>query len=154
MKQSKSDNEMREKFCYLVPVWCLPTTDPVTGMIFSCSEWRRLGSGGDQWADHSVQVVEKGKQIEGQFEPSLSCCSWQLITIHDRRRIIQSGSGHDRPVQVPVHMVRDQRHVQQERDPFTWDQEQHVEEDMDHVLRQHQWIQGVALVNRVLEVSL
>jgi len=53
-----------------------------------------------------------------------------------------------------VDVVADERQVEEEAEELAGDEEQQVEEDVHHVLRQHQRVQAVALVDRVLVVSL
>ena len=48
-----------------------------------------------------VQVVEEWQEIEGEFDPAFLLCPTELVCIHNRRRIIQSGAAHHRSVHVP-----------------------------------------------------
>ncbi len=51
-------------------------------------------------------------------------------------------------------MVRDKRYVEAQREELPCEEEEQVEEDVQHVLGQHQRVQAVALVDRVLVVGL
>ena len=51
-------------------------------------------------------------------------------------------------------MVGNERSIDENGDPLPSKQEEKVDEDMETILRQHQGIQTVALVNGVLVVSL
>ena len=51
-------------------------------------------------------------------------------------------------------MVSDERYVEQNGEPFPSKQEEKVDEDVEEVLREDQWIQAVALVNWVLVIRL
>ena len=108
----------------------------------------------DKGRDHPVQVVEEGKKIEGQFEPSFSRCPRQFISIHNRSWIIESCPRHDRSVKISMDMIGNERDVDQERNPFSCDQEKQVEENVDKILRQDQRIKSITLIDRILEVRL
>ena len=51
-------------------------------------------------------------------------------------------------------MVADEGRVEDDREPFSGDEEEQIEEDVQDVLGQHQRVQAVALVDRVLVVGL
>ena len=51
-------------------------------------------------------------------------------------------------------MVADERGVEDEREPLAGEQEEEVEEEVQEVLRQHERVEAVALVDRVLVVRL
>ena len=51
-------------------------------------------------------------------------------------------------------MIGDEREVETQREPFSGDQEQKVEEDVQDVLGQDQRVQRVALIDRVLVIRL
>ena len=51
-------------------------------------------------------------------------------------------------------MVADEWHIEEQRQPFSGNEEEKVEKDVQDVLWQDQRVQTVALVNRVLVVSL
>ena len=51
-------------------------------------------------------------------------------------------------------MIGDERDVETEREPFLGEEEEDVEEHVEDVLGQHQGVQAVALVDRVLVVRL
>ena len=51
-------------------------------------------------------------------------------------------------------MIGKQRNIQQQGKPFTSEEEENVEEDMQEVLGKNKRVQTGALVNRVLVVSL
>lgn len=108
----------------------------------------------DEGRNHSIQVVEEGKKIEGQFEPSFSRRPRQFISIHNRSWIIESCPRHNRSVKVSMDMIGNERDIDQEGDPFSCKQEEQVEEDMDQILWQNQWIKSITLIDRILEVRL
>jgi flagellar biogenesis protein FliO len=51
-------------------------------------------------------------------------------------------------------VVADEGRVEDDREPFSGDEEEQIEEDVQDVLGQHQRVQAVALVDRVLVVGL
>ena len=51
-------------------------------------------------------------------------------------------------------MIGDERDVETEREPFLGEEEEDVEEHVEDVLGQHQRVQAVALIDRVLVVRL
>ena len=51
-------------------------------------------------------------------------------------------------------MVSDERYVEENGEPFPSKQEEKVDEDVEEVLREDQWIQAVTLVNWVLVIRL
>ncbi len=51
-------------------------------------------------------------------------------------------------------MVADEGRVEDDREPFSGDEEEQIEEDVQDVLGQHKRVQAVALVDRVLVVGL
>ena len=51
-------------------------------------------------------------------------------------------------------MVSDERYVEKNCEPFPSKQEEKVDEDVEEVLREDQWIQAVTLVNWVLVICL
>ena len=53
-----------------------------------------------------------------------------------------------------MNMVSNQRNVQCKRQPFTSDKKEDVEKGMQYILWQHQRIETVALINRILVVGL
>lgn len=108
----------------------------------------------DQRVDHSVKVVEERQQVERQLDPSLSLALVKRVRVHDARRVVEPGSGHDWPVQVPVHVVGDERDVDAEREPLAGKQKKKVEEEVEDVLGEDERVEAVALVDRVLVVGL
>ena len=55
---------------------------------------------------------------------------------------------------VPVHVVADEGDVEEEGEELAGDEEKRVEEDVEDVLGQHERVEAVALVDRVLVVRL
>jgi len=51
-------------------------------------------------------------------------------------------------------VVADEGRVEDDREPFSGDEEEQIEEDVQDVLGQHKRVQAVALVDRVLVVGL
>ena len=51
-------------------------------------------------------------------------------------------------------MVSNERYVEENSKPFPSKQEEKVDEDVEDVLREDQWIQAVTLVNWVLVICL
>ena len=51
-------------------------------------------------------------------------------------------------------MVSNERYVEENGEPFPSKQEEKVDEDVEEVLREDQWIQAVTLVNWVLVIRL
>jgi hypothetical protein len=51
-------------------------------------------------------------------------------------------------------VVADEGRVEDDREPFSGDEEEQIEEDVQDVLGQHQRVQAVALVDWVLVVGL
>jgi len=104
--------------------------------------------------NHSIEVVEERDEIECQFYPAFALAFVENVGVHDGGWIVQSRSGHDWSLQVAVDVVSDERQVQEQREELSGHQEQEVEEDVHHILGQHQRVQAVALVDRVLVVRL
>ena len=57
-------------------------------------------------------------------------------------------------VLLPVHVVADEGDVEEEGEELAGDEEKRVEEDVEDVLGQHERVEAVALVDRVLVVRL
>ena len=55
---------------------------------------------------------------------------------------------------LPVDVVGDEGRVEAEGEPLAGEEEQHVEEHVQDVLGEHQRVERVALVDRVLVVRL
>ena len=53
----------------------------------------------------------------------------------------------------PVNVVSYEREVEEYRQPFSSHQEEHIDQDMENILRQHQWVQTVALINGVFVIG-
>jgi len=51
-------------------------------------------------------------------------------------------------------MIGNERHVDEEADPFSRQEEEEVEEEVDNVLRENQRVKSITLIDRVLEVRL
>ena len=51
-------------------------------------------------------------------------------------------------------MVSNEGNVEENGEPFPSKQEENVDEDVEEVLWEHQWVQAVTLVNWVLVISL
>lgn len=51
-------------------------------------------------------------------------------------------------------MVDDEREVEEDGEPFTGEQEDEVEENVNQILREDERIQSVALIDRILEICL
>ena len=51
-------------------------------------------------------------------------------------------------------MVSNERNVEEYGEPFPSKQEENVDEDVEEVLWEHQWVEAVTLVNWVLVISL
>lgn len=59
-----------------------------------------------------------------------------------------------RRVISPVDVVSDERDIEAQREELASDQEQHIEEHVQDVFRQHQRIQRATLIDRVLVIRL
>jgi hypothetical protein len=53
-----------------------------------------------------------------------------------------------------MYVVSNQRHIQCKRQPFAGDKKEDVEKGMKNIFWEHQRIEAVALINRVLVVRL
>jgi len=109
---------------------------------------------GDEGGDHSIEVVEEADEVEGQFDPALPLAAVQHLARHDVGRVVQARAGHDGARSVPVDMVGDEGRIEEQGEPLPAEEEQQVEEDVQHILRQHQRVQTVALINGILVVRL
>ena len=47
-----------------------------------------------------VEIVEEGEQVESELDPALALALVQRVRVHDRRRVVQAGAAHHRPVEV------------------------------------------------------
>lgn len=104
--------------------------------------------------DHTIQVVEERQQVDGQLNPSLALTLGQYVCVHDAGRIVKSRAGHDRTVFVSPYVVRNQWNVDGQREPLSGKEEQQIEQHMQRILRQHQRIQRVALIDRIFVIRL
>ena len=55
---------------------------------------------------------------------------------------------------IPVHVVADEGDVEEQGEELAGDEEKRVKEDVEDVLGQHERVEAVALVDRVLVVRL
>ena len=53
----------------------------------------------------------------------------------------------------PVNVVSYEREVEEYREPFASNQEENIDQNMENILRQHQWVQTVALINGVFVIG-
>ena len=63
-------------------------------------------------------------------------------------------AAHDWSFEISLDVVSDEWGVEDDREPFSGDEEEQIEEDVKDVLGQHQRVQAVALIDRVLVVGL
>jgi len=109
---------------------------------------------GDEGGDHPVEVVEEAEQVEGELHPALALAAVQHVPGHDVCGVVEAGARHHGARAVAVDMVGDEGRVQQQGEPLAAQQEQHVEQDVQRILWQHQRIETVALINGVFVVCL
>lgn len=122
-----------------------------------------------QRINHTVQVIEEGEQVEGEFAPGLLLAVVEDVSIHDRDRIIHDLRAIRRTVEVPPEVVEEEGDVEAQGHPLCRTQKHQTEEAVDGIFRDHQLPQEAAdafyvfqtlacprwvpLVDGVLEVS-
>jgi len=109
---------------------------------------------GDERINHSIEIVEEWDEVECQFDPSLSDAFIEHVGVHDWGGVVQARARHHRTLQVSVDVIPNEREVKSQAEEFSSDEKEQVEEGVHDILRQNQWVQTVALVDRIFVVCL
>lgn len=112
-----------------------PFTETCRSLSFSTATL-----GAHQHVDHSVEIVEEGEEVECKFAPAFFLTVGQDVSVHDGGGVIETRTAHHRTTRISPDVVGQQGQIEAEGEPLGRTEKHHTEEEVDQVLRQHQWI--------------
>lgn len=91
-----------------------------------------------QRINHTVQVIEEGEQVEGEFAPGLLLAVVKDVSIHDGDCIIHDLRAIRRAVEVPPEVVEEEGDVEAQGHPLCCTEKHQTEEAVDGIFWDHQ----------------
>ena len=76
----------------------------------------------NEFRNHAIEIVEEREHVEAKLDPSFALRQVQNLSVHDGGGIVDAEATHDWTCAELVDMVGDQRHVEEECEPFAAEQ--------------------------------